>query len=387
MRALFASTAGTGHLGPLVPFASACAASGHEVAVAAPASFADAVGRAGFVHLAFADPPEDELSRLFAALPGLALEEANEVVMRDVFAGADARAALPGLHEIVRTWRPDVVVRETAEFASYVVAEHHGVPHVQVAIGPAGLDAFGLPRVDGPLRALGAARGADGLRDAPVLTLVPEVLDEQRAGAGPVHRFRYEPAPAGGAGRLPSWGDPDAPLVYATFGTVAAGLGLFPDLYRDAIDAVADLPVRVLMTIGDAGDADGLGPLPGNVRVERFRPQSEVMPAAAAMIGHGGFGTTMTGLAHGVPMVVVPLFAIDQHLNAAAVDQVGAGVVLDGGPAAARALAGAVTAVLGEPSFRARARTVAGEIASLPAAASGVAVLEDIAATGPAQPR
>jgi UDP:flavonoid glycosyltransferase YjiC (YdhE family) len=42
------------------------------------------------------------------------------------------------------------------------------------------------------------------------------------------------------------------------------------------------------------------------------------MPHARAMIGHGGFGTTMTGLANGVPMVVVPLFAMDQFFNARA---------------------------------------------------------------------
>jgi UDP:flavonoid glycosyltransferase YjiC (YdhE family) len=380
VRVLFATTAGAGHLGPLVPFASACAASGHEVTVAAPASFADAVGRAGLVHVPFADAPAEELGPLFAGLPGLTLEEANEVVMRDVFAGVDARAALAGVAEIVRGGHPDVIVREAAEFASYVVAEQQHVPHAQVAIGPAGLDEFALPRIDGALRALGAAQGADGLRGAPVLTLVPEVLDDPRAGDGAVHRFRYEPPPAGRGGPLPAWGDPDAPLVYATFGTVAAGLGLFPDLYRAAVDAVADLPVRMLLTIGEAGDPGALDPLPGNVRVERFRPQTQVMPAAAAMIGHGGFGTTMTGLAQGVPMVVTPLFALDQHLNAAAVARSGAGVVVDGGPAAPDALARALTGLLADPSYRTRAHTVAGEIASLPAAAMGVAVLERIAA-------
>jgi hypothetical protein len=51
-------------------------------------------------------------------------------------------------------------------------------------------------------------------------------------------------------------------------------------------------------------------------------------------VGHGGFGTTMAALAHGVPMVVVPLFAIDQHYNAAAVARAGAGVALGEGPGA-----------------------------------------------------
>ena len=40
------------------------------------------------------------------------------------------------------------------------------------------------------------------------------------------------------------------------------------------------------------------------------------MPHAAAVVGHGGFGTTMMALAAGVPQVVVPLFAFDQTINA-----------------------------------------------------------------------
>ncbi|MDP9389020.1 MAG: hypothetical protein M3Q48_14175 [Actinomycetota bacterium] len=54
-----------------------------------------------------------------------------------------------------------------------------------------------------------------------------------------------------------------------TFGSSAAGVGQFPDLYLDVIAAVADLPVRVLLTVGDAGDPDALGTVPPNVHVER----------------------------------------------------------------------------------------------------------------------
>ena len=59
MRVLFSTTAGTGHFGPLIPFAKACAAAGHTVAVAAPGSFANAVTGAGFRHLAVGEPPRE----------------------------------------------------------------------------------------------------------------------------------------------------------------------------------------------------------------------------------------------------------------------------------------------------------------------------------------
>jgi hypothetical protein len=56
MQVLLATTAGADHLGPLVMFVIACHRFGHDVVVAAPASFAAAVQRAGFAHAPFADP-------------------------------------------------------------------------------------------------------------------------------------------------------------------------------------------------------------------------------------------------------------------------------------------------------------------------------------------
>ena len=377
MRALFSSTAGAGHFTPMVPLAHACRAAGHDVAVAAPASFAAAVARAGLEHLPFADVPAEQMGAVFSRLPDLPSDEANEVVIREVFAGLDARAALPGLDAIVRSWRPDVIVRDPAEFASYVVAERHAVPHASVAIGPAALEDFMLSLVDEPMRDLGATHGSDGLRAAPVLSLVPAILDGPRPDGVPLVRLRYDTAPVADDD-LPAWGDADAPLVYASFGTVAASLGPFAGIYAATVAALADQPVRVLVTVGDSGDPTAFEPLPANVRVERFRPQQAVMPAASAVIGHGGFGTTMTALAHGVPLVVVPLFSFDQHVNAAAVADAGAGVALDGGPAATDRLADALDAVLTDGAFAAGARRVADEIAGLPPVAAGVDVLVGI---------
>ena len=81
---------------------------------------------------------------------------------------------------------------------------------------------------------------------------------------------------------------------------------LFPARYRAVVDALAELPARLLLTLGEPGDPAALGPLPANVHAARFRRQHDVMPHAVAVIGHGGFGTTLTGLAHGVPQVALP---------------------------------------------------------------------------------
>ena len=85
MRVLVSTTAGSGHLRPLVPFATALRDGGHEVLVAAPESFAPAVARGGFPHAPFPDAPPEELGAAFAGLAGLPNDEGNVVVVRDVF--------------------------------------------------------------------------------------------------------------------------------------------------------------------------------------------------------------------------------------------------------------------------------------------------------------
>jgi glycosyltransferase len=381
MRVLVSTTAGAGHLGPIVPFARALVDAGHEVVVAAPASFAASVGKAGFTHAPFADASPEELAAVFARLPGLSNHDANALIVGEVFGRIGARAALPGVQALVDRWRPDLVLRDAAEVASFVVADIGGIPHVAVSVS---LDSFEEEFIAGlevPLADLGARSGVAGLRSAPRLSLLPPAFDGAAAlASGATKRFRDDAAPAPSGASLPDWwpGSSD-PLVYVTFGSVAASFGLFPVLYQGVVAAVADLPVRVLLTLGEAGDPDALGPLPANVHVERWWPQADVMPHAAAMVGHGGTGTTLAGLAAGVPQVVVPLFA-DQPYNAERVEAVNAGVALPGGPAAIGGLAAALQQVLDGDWYQSGARRVAEQIARLPPASEAVPMLEEIAA-------
>jgi UDP:flavonoid glycosyltransferase YjiC (YdhE family) len=135
---LFSTTAGSGHFGPMVPFAQACRHAGHDVKVAAPVSLAEAVAATGLEHAPFADVPPEVMGPVFGRLPDLPREEADRIVMAEVFGRLDAQAALPGLTRIMATWRPDVVVRAFCEFGSLVAALRAGIPQVEVAIGFAG---------------------------------------------------------------------------------------------------------------------------------------------------------------------------------------------------------------------------------------------------------
>ena len=64
------------------------------------------------------------------------------------------------------------------------------------------------------------------------------------------------------------------------------------------------------------------------MHVERWWPQRAVLSRAAAVVAHGGFGTTQAALEAGVPQVVLPLFSFDQFVNADRVAAVGVGVAL-----------------------------------------------------------
>jgi UDP:flavonoid glycosyltransferase YjiC (YdhE family) len=399
VRVLCCTTAGSGHFGPLVPVARACAAAGHTVAVAAPASFSAQVARAGLEHLPFPDVPAELMGAVFGRVAQLPREEGDRLVIGEVFARLDAQAALPTLVATMARWAPDVVLRETCEFASLVAAEAAGVPQVHVAIGMglrggALVELLAAPLAElCELAGLDVARGPELLAGTATFTSVPERLDRPEPvapgtsppGAGPeppVWRFR-DGTPSRSE-RLPDhWGRHEDPLVYVTFGSVTATVARFGAVYGAALRALADLPVRVFLTTGEGLDPASLEPVPANARVERWWPQADVMPLAAAMVGHGGFGTTMTALAAGVPQVVLPLFAYDQFVNAGRVAEAGAGVQLPGGLEAVDQLPDAVEQVLHDASCTAGARAVAADIAALPDVTNAPAVLEELLAAGP----
>ena len=391
MRVLFSTTAGSGHFGPMVPFAQACRDAGHDVKVAAPASFAEAVAAAGLEHAPFADVPPEVMGAVFSRLPQVSREEADRIVMGEVFGRLDAQAALPGVTEIMATWRPDVIVREFCEFGSLVAALGAGIPQVEVAIGFAVAMEPALAIVAAPLTELeaiaglpeGAAYGA--LASGPVFSCIPAEIDGGNGTGGErVTRFRDPSLTAAATAALPPWGDPGHPLVYVTFGSVAAGLPMFAGIYQSVLDALAGEPVRVLMTTGRAIDPGSLAPVPANAQVAQWLPQAGVMPHTDVVVGHGGFGTTMAALAGGVPQVVVPLFSYDQFVNAEQVAAVGAGVCLDGGVDAGPALAGAIATVLGDPVYTEKARAVSAAMASLSPVSLAVSALEELVAADPA---
>ena len=342
MRIMFATGQGGGHFGPLVPFARAFQHAGHEVLVAAPYSAAAMVERAGFAFHGLGEP--HDRSAAWAPVfngnsPGAA------VVIPELFVGLDARAALPRMLELVEDHRPDLIVRETCEFASAVAAERFGVPLLDVGVHlDAAIDA-GDGLADLAADALDELGPHALRRPRPVFTCAPPSLS---TGDPEIERFRTETQP-----RV------DRSLVYVSFGSEIRS----PEPFIEAAHALAGVPKPVLMTIGRHLDPADLGPLPANVRVERWVPQAEVMPRTAAMVGHGGSGSTLQALAAGVPIAFLPRF-VDGPANAQRVAALGAGIVATS--------AAQVTELLLDVSYREAAERLAEEIRALPPVADAV---------------
>ena len=400
MRVLFTTRGSSGHVGPLAPFAHACLRAGHDVLVAAQRQFEANIKRAGLPFSPVDEPSRDEWMPLMGQFAELDIDTANGVMISEFFAGLDLRAELPALRGVVESRRPDVIVRESWEFGSTLVAELYGIPIVRVGLGLAEMEELSIklaaPEVDKARADLGLPSdpGGERLAAAPFLTTIPEELEDPAVTApARTSRFRFEVG--AGAEELPDWwpGNED-PLVYLTFGSVAAGehLPYYPALYRSAIEALSPLPVRLLVTVGDAArEIEELGEVPSNVHVETWVAHDDVARRADVIVCHGGFGSTLGALAHGTPLVILPLFSSDQWANGEAVARAGAGITVADDRSARNVLdlPGAET-IRGSPARSARSWTIAtyrreaGRIAdamrALPPVDESVQLLEGIAA-------
>jgi UDP:flavonoid glycosyltransferase YjiC (YdhE family) len=88
------------------------------------------------------------------------------------------------------------------------------------------------------------------------------------------------------------------------------------------------------------------------VEVYQYLPHDEIMPSASVVVGHGGHSTTMRALAHGIPLLILPMHRIlDQPMIGKTVATSGAGLVL-AKTASAEDIRSAVRSLLQEPSYR-----------------------------------
>jgi UDP:flavonoid glycosyltransferase YjiC (YdhE family) len=378
MRILFAFAGGNGHFEPLVPIARAAAAVGHVVAVAGGHGMVPTIEAVGFTAFATGKPGAGAPRRI--PLRVLDAERENRD-LRENFARRLARERAAEMLVLCAQWKPDLVVCDELDFGSMVAAERLGLPYASVLVIAAG--SFVRPRVVAePLHELRAEHGLPPdaemamLHRHLVLSPFPPSFRDPACPLPPtahaIRPFATEPvpdAPAPACIAEPS----DAPTVYFTLGTVFnVECG---DLFARVLAGLRDLPVNVVATVGPGIDPAELGPQPARIRIERYVPQSHLLPHCAAVVSHGGSGSVIGALAHGLPSVLLPMGA-DQPLNAARCADLGVGRVLDVIGATPALVREAVAAVLEDPGYRSAAERLRDEIAALPAPAHAMSLLE-----------
>jgi len=158
----------------------------------------------------------------------------------------------------------------------------------------------------------------------------------------------------------PPWNPPwpsadDRPLVVVSLTTTYQAHG---DMLARIVSALGSLPVRALVTTGRIE----LKEPPPNVHLARFVPHARVLPYADAVVTHAGLGTVHAALAHGLPLLCLPI-GRDQPDNAARVVWRGAGLRISPKSSPAR-IAAAVERVLHDETLTRSSRNLARAIAA-----------------------
>ncbi|HEY6746966.1 MAG TPA: glycosyltransferase [Mycobacteriales bacterium] len=378
MRILFGSWPAYGHLLPMVPLIRAAQQAGHEVIVSSGGDLTALIERLGVR----AHRSGLTLAQSYARMPDhstvseLPPDEQPTFAARELF-GAGAVHRARDVLDLLRTWRPDVVVHDTLELGTPTAAVVHGIPHVTHGYGPM------VPDTPYFATAIGSAISGAGLPDpipavfaAPYLDVCPPSLRGTEPYPWPVvHPLRPSPGEVephlGDRIDFSTFSRPDT--VYVTLGTI---MNQAPEVFRAVIDGCLRHPVDVVVTTGPGFDPDQLGPLSPAVHTAAFLPQAAVLPHCRAVVSHAGAGTMLGALCHGLPQLCLPQ-GTDQPSNTAALLPTGAALALEPEEITADAVAGALGRLLHEPSFRRAAGRLRTEIDRMPTA---VAVLGTISA-------
>jgi len=394
MRVLVTCIPQAGHLTPILPLAEAFAAQGDEVVVASGPEAAEPVSRRGLAYRQVGPSLGDWFGALAGRTrgtpgDGLPPERVERYFVPRLFGEIGTALMVDDLVAAARDLRPGLLVFDALTYAGPLVATALGVPAVQHTVGLlTGAEVLDLvtDAVSPVWREFGlSVPAAAGTRSGTTVTIFPATLDPAAGDLDRAQPLRTVPLPHGGRppADLPSglW---DRPVVYLTLGTFSNGN--IP-LFRLLLDALADLPVNVLATVGTDVDPAALGTLPIGAHVARFVPQADVLGHCAAAVHHAGAGTALGILAHGLPSVAVPQsadnFAIAGRLAAA-----GAARVLMPAEVDQDAVRAAALAVLYGEETRRAAQRLAGDIAGMPSPGEVATVLrERVTGVGAAVPR
>lgn len=320
-----------GHINPTLALSKELVSRGYRVTYAVSERFAPAVREVG------ADYVSHEVS---GSQEGFTSWE--EVAERWSDQGAlDLRRSL-ATHEHFRKDRPDVILFDGATVSGVVMARNSpDIPSISLSPSFAHNEQFPF--------SMGGWEVTDNWVERTIIQPIDEALPEENIGSYLVnhvhavnlvfipkffqyhpdtfdHRFFFVGPSLSERAFYGRWSPPReaGKIVLISLGTV---MNAQVDYFRACMDALRHLDIYVVMTVGAGTDIAKLGEIPRNCEVHSFISHLDILPHAAAFIGHGGMNSTMESLYYGVPMLLVPQDG-HQRLIAQRVAELGLGTRL-----------------------------------------------------------
>lgn len=393
MKILVSTWAWKSHFFPLVPFAWAARAAGHEVRVASQPALSDAITGSGLTArpvgrdtderiLYRHEDPSITLLEPATSHPDHEWSENERFkwhIMKRVFCGI-AECMVDGLVEEAERWQPDLIVSDQTTFAATVAEQVTGVPHARLLYGP---DITG-PRgrdVEHRLRPpefeqLFRRFGVEPPYDLARWTIDPCPTEMQTPTD--VDRVPMRHIPYNGGMEVPQEVPmrPERPRVCVTWGTTQLALADERTVKVPLmLEALAGLDVEALV-IGAGPYRHLLRDVPSNARVFDWLPLDQVISSCSAVIHQGGSGTALVAADAAVPQLMIPQVA-DQGIHAERLAATGAGHVANIGSLRSGEIRSKVTELIGDTSYREAAQNLREQIRKMPTPAEVVRDLED----------
>ena len=379
MRVMFSCVPAAGHFFPLVPLAWALRSAGHDVIFGVPKDYCTEVASAGLPALATSDSFDlrslviDMACMPYSSTPSQADHEIAARASRSSVLLAERNAV--GTRALIQQWKPQLVVTDPLWLVGRLAAADAGVPLVEHRWGLAPPAYF----TDGPGSLLDRLRSRLGFGDVTPPALTVDVcppsfqLPDTRRGRDMTY------IPYNGRESLSAWHSVlgEGPLLCVTFGSLLPYIRDLSQLVDSVLQAAAELGLDVVLAAPNTHAKKWVNDS-SRVRAAGWLPIRLLLEQCEAVVHHGGSGTMMTAMRHGLPQVITPHLA-DQFLNASRLTDFGAGVVpVDHSP---DELAAAINAAASDSRHRAAASALAHEIAAQPSPAETVTVLRDLALT------
>src|SRR6266498_1785097 len=356
---LIVSWGGGGNLPPLLAAGKLLAAHDHRVCVLASAATRQPALDASFNVASYRRAPDPNMDTAF---------EQQAAQLMAIAAGPELAL---DVRDVVAELRPDLMIVDCMLPAGLATGEATGTPTASLVHFPYGLARTQMLRGGGAWTTdraqLNITRAGLGLEPATddlaawesaelLLVTVPKWFDlatdypANVVHAGPLGVNRAPQEASTPAGR---------PLVLLSFSTtVMEGQEALIQRVCDALDGQA---VDAILTLGPAVSAEAIR-TPRNIEASPYADHDHLLPRCTAVVTHGGLGTTLRALAHGKPLLLLPL-GRDQQFNAGRVVELGAGICLPV-EASPGEIASALVELLAQPQYSEAAAAAAFAIAA-----------------------